>query len=319
MGLGTYNVFYLLIALRYYTLYDLRYTLHAIRYTIMSTYKTEGIIIKRENFGEASLVLNVYTKEYGKLRAVARSARKAKGKLKGHLELFLDVELILAHGKNIDTIASSFTVENFSNLKNNLELSFGAYYILELVDRMTTENYKDEKVFYLLKKVFLLLDKLASVETRHCLVFVEYYLTILLFQIHLLNLAGFSPELNKCVVCSKPIKSGKNYFSFFLGGVVGNECVSQKEAERPIGRSASCVLISDNTIKLLRLFQFNGGDTKEYNTRLNKNFKIIDKLKVDEKLVLNAIFLMNKFIEFNIDKKIKGIEFFRDLGIMKES
>ncbi len=283
----------------------------------MSTYKIEGIIIKREDFGEASLVLNIYTKEYGKLRVVARSAKKAKGKLKGHLELFLDVEMILAYGKNIDTITSSVTNENFSNLRNNLEFSFGAYYIVELVDKMTTEEHRDERIFYLLKKVFLFLDKLASVETRHCLVSVEYYLTILLFQIHLLSLAGFSPELNKCVVCGKPIKSGKNYFNFFKGGVVGSECVSRPDTKCPIGHLVNDVLISDNTIKLLRLFQFNSGDAKEYNLHLNKNFKIIDKLKVDEKLVLNAIFLMNKFIEFNIDKKIKGIEFFLEFRYNK--
>jgi len=63
----------------------------------MSTYKTEGIIIKRNNFLEASLILDIYTKDYGKVEAVARSARKVKGKLKGHLELFLDTELILVH------------------------------------------------------------------------------------------------------------------------------------------------------------------------------------------------------------------------------
>ncbi|MCK4525636.1 MAG: DNA repair protein RecO, partial [Candidatus Andersenbacteria bacterium] len=279
------------------------------------------------NFLEASLILNVYTRDYGKVEAVARSARKVKGKLKGHLELFLDTELILAHGKNIDTITSSFTINSFSNLRNNLEVSYGAYYILELVDRMTVEKHQDERIFYLLKRVLLFLDNVANKElslrgaerrsnpvtTReefshgiavspcgtprndiNCL--------ILFFQINLLNLTGFLPELNKCVFCGKPIKSGGNYFNFSMGGVAESECAS---------KDIKSILISDNAIKLFRLFQFKSNDVKEYNLHLKKSFEIIKKLKADRKLVLNSVFLMNKFIEFNIERKIKGVDFLK--------
>ena len=265
----------------------------------MSTYKTEGIIIKRNNFLEASLILDIYTRDYGKVEAVARSARKVKGKLKGHLELFLDTELILARGKNIDTITSSLTIESFSNLRNNLEISYGAYYILELVDKTTIEGHQDERVFYLLKRALLFLDDIATGETRQCLISTT---AILFFQTNLLNLTGFSPELNKCVFCGKLIKPEKNYFSFSLGGVVDKECFL---------KNTKTILIDNSTIKLLRLFQFKGGDIKEYNSYLDKYFKIIKKIKVDEKLVLNSIFLMNKFIEFNIERKVKGVDFLR--------
>ena len=267
----------------------------------MSTYKTEGIIIKRNNFLEASLILDIYTRDYGKVEAVARSARKAKGKLKGHLELFLDTELILARGKNIDTITSSLTIESFSNLRNNLEISYRAYYILELVDKMTAEGHQDERVFYLLKRALSFLDDIATGETRQCLISTT---AILFFQTNLLNLTGFSPELNKCVFCRKPIISGKNYFSFSMGGIMGSECVS---------KNVKSVPISDNTIRLLRLFQFKGNSLKEYNSHLDKCFEIIGKLKVDEKLLLNSVFLMNEFIEFNVERKIKGVDFLRGL------
>ncbi len=285
----------------------------------MSTYKTQGIIIKRNNFLEASLILDIWTKDYGKVEAVARSARKVKGKLKGHLELFLDTDLVLAYGKNIDTITSSVTIESFSNLRNNLEISFGAYYILELVDKMTIEGHQDERVFYLLKRALLFLDKFvgSNAENNYN---IEYHLIILFFQINLLNLTGFSPELNKCIFCSKPINSGKNYFSFSMGGIVGSECALLKKSasDLHVGSTAlkgqwsqHSIPISNNTIKLLRLFQFKGGDVDEYNKHLDKCFEIIKKLKVDKKLVLNSIFLMNKFIEFNIERKIKGVNFLR--------
>ncbi|MCK5084912.1 MAG: DNA repair protein RecO [Candidatus Pacebacteria bacterium] len=320
----------------------------------MSTYKTEGIIIKRNNFLESSLILNIWTKDYGKVEAVARSARKAKGKLKGHLELFLDTELILAHGKNLDTITSSLATESFLNLRDDLEFSFAAYYILELVDRLTAEGHQDEKIFCLLKEVLLFLDDIVkdlslqgaerqSNPVTTCKEFNygiasslnypldnftprnDLNLLILLFQTNLLNLTGFSPELNKCVLCGEPIKAGKNYFDFSRGGVLGSECSAIKFSKSLTGRCESSFIsnadaregsrlsafISDNAIKLLRLFQFKGGDVKEYNSHLNKCFEIIVKLKVDEKLILDSVFLMNRFIEFNVEKKIKGIDFLR--------
>ena len=85
-----------------------------------------------------------------------------------------------------------------------------------------------------------------------------------------------------------------------MGGVVGSECGS---------KDIKSVSISDNAIKLLRLFQFNRNSLKEYNSHLNKCFEIISKLKIDEELVLNSVFLMNRFIEFNVERKIKGVDF----------
>ncbi|MBU4580343.1 DNA repair protein RecO C-terminal domain-containing protein, partial [Patescibacteria group bacterium] len=125
----------------------------------------------------------------------------------------------------------------------------------------------------------------------------KYYPSILIFQIQLLNLSGFSPELDKCVVCSKPIKPGENYFSLKLGGVAGKECAF---------KIPETVLISDNAIKLMRLFQFKGNNKlgnknsppdkgaclsgrQGWGVRdkfyLNKCFETIRKLKADKKLV----------------------------------
>lgn len=269
----------------------------------MSTYKTEGIIIKRSNFGESSLLLDIYTKDYGKVEAVARSARKAKGKLKGHLELFLNVDLILAHGRNIDTITSSLAIESFSYLRNNLEFSFGAYYISELADKIMLEGHKDEQIFCLLKEVFLFLNELANIKIKYHHASVvknkkRYCLAILMFQMHILDLAGFSPELSKCVFCSKCITPQKNYFSFNFGGVEEEECASRDPLSVPI---------SNDSIKLLRLFQMKRNDYKNYKMFVSRCFDVLKKLNVDEKLVSNCVFLMNKFIEFNTDRKIRAI------------
>lgn len=267
----------------------------------MSTYKTEGIIIKRINFGESSLMLNIYTKDHGKIEAVARSARKAKGKLKGHLELFLHADMIFADGKNIDTITSSMTVEPFFNLRKNLKLLFSSYFIIELADKITEERYKDIRMFNLLRRIFYFFDELGEQDPK-----INYdlklKLAILLYQIHIADLSGFSSHLDKCVYCSKKILPDDNYFSFSFGGIMDGGCVSN---------DSDAALVSDNMIKVMRLFQFKGRSIGDYDLHLKKCFEDLNKLKIDEKLVSKAIFLMNKFIEFNIDRKIKGVDFLR--------
>ncbi len=267
----------------------------------MSTYKTAGIIIKRSNFGESSLILNIYTKDYGKIEAVARSARKSKGKLKGHLELFLQTDLIFADGKNLDTITSSMATETFFNLRKNLKLLFSSHFIVELADKITELQYKDIRMFNLLSRTFYFFDELGE-EDRGINYDLKLKLGILLYQIHVADLPGFSSHLDKCVFCSKKIVPNDNYFSFSFGGIMDRDCaLNDPEA----------ILVSDNMIKIMRFFQFKGRSADDYNLHLNKCFKDLNKLKIDEKWVSKAIFLMNKFIEFNIDRKIKGIDFLR--------
>lgn len=262
----------------------------------MSTYKSQGIIIKRSNFGESSLILNVYTKDYGKVEAVARSARKPKGKLKGHLELFLLSDFIFAYGKSIDRIANSFSLENYENVKNNLNISFGAYYILELTDRVTENGYKNERMYYLFKETMDFLNSLCPDDA------LKYYLAIIQYQINMMQLSGFFPEINKCVVCKEDIALEENVFSFSYGGVVQKKCVCNDD---------SVIDIDNDAIKIMRLLQIGERDVNIYRNNIKNNIKIISKLKVKKKTIFQLIRLMNKFIENNIERKINSVDFLR--------
>ncbi|MCK5476063.1 MAG: DNA repair protein RecO [Candidatus Pacebacteria bacterium] len=262
----------------------------------MSTYRTQGIIIRRSNFGESSLILNVYTKDYGKIEAVARSARKPKGKLKGHLELFLLSDFIFAYGKSIDRIANSFSLENYENVKNNLNISFGAYYISELTDRVTENGYKNERMYYLFKETMDFLNSLCVDDA------LKYYLAIIQYQINVMQLSGFFPEINKCVICKEDITLEENAFSFSYGGVAGKKCVCNDD---------SAIDIDNDAIKIMRLLQIDKRDANIYRNNIKNNIKIISKLKVKKKTIFQLIRLMNKFIENNIERKINSVVFLR--------
>lgn len=124
----------------------------------MHSFKTEGIILKRNNFGEADRILTIYTKGRGKIRAIAKGVRKIISRKAGSLELFNHSAIFLAKGKNLDIISEVQTINSFRRWRKNL-LSVGlAYYLCELVDKLTPDEQENRSVFNLLRDY---LDKIG--------------------------------------------------------------------------------------------------------------------------------------------------------------
>lgn len=280
----------------------------------MSTYKSEGIIIRRHNFGESSLILDFYTKEHGKVEAVARSARKLRGKLKGHLELFLCTDLVFARARNIDKTTSSYTLKSFPNLRKNLRTSSIAYYFSELVEKMTIAGHRDERVYHLLKKSLDLLDEHSGFHLSGCYGNTpaaghayadELDLLVVFFQINMLDLAGYSAQFRKCVHCLSDLSPGKNSFSHSLGGVICSSCVPA---------DPYAIFLNDDAIKLMRMLQFRGSnDAGEYLAHLKDSTSSLRKIKIEAGKAAETDRIMNDFIEFNIERKIKSIDLIRIL------
>lgn len=116
----------------------------------MPSYKTEGVILKRTNYGEADRILTIYTKHYGKIKAIAKGVRKITSRKGGNLELFNHCVLFLAEGRNLDIITEVQVVNSFRQLLGDLKKIADAFYIVELVDSLTPYGQSERPVFYLL-------------------------------------------------------------------------------------------------------------------------------------------------------------------------
>ncbi len=103
------------------------------------TYQTEAIVIKKTKLGEADSILTLYTPHLGKIQGFAKSLRKPRSKLAGHLELLTHSQVSLARGRNLDTITGSQTINSFLPLKSDLWLTSCALYTTELVNQFTAE------------------------------------------------------------------------------------------------------------------------------------------------------------------------------------
>lgn len=260
----------------------------------MSTYRTEGIILRRSDFGEANLLLHIYSRDCGKIEAVGKSARKAKGKLKGHLEPFLYADFMFVRGKKMDTIANSVVLDPYLNLRGAFDPILTASTIVEIADRMTVEGYHDERVFDLLLGSLTFLDREAGEEKKNL------WLLILFFEVNLLALSGFAPQADKCVFCSEKMAPGKNYFSFALGGVLDAVCGA---------KIPDAIFVDDDAIRLLRFLAINP-DVGDYKKAIGEKLVCLRKLNVKNDALFRAALLMKNFIEFNIDRKINSFDTF---------
>ncbi len=117
-------------------------------------YKTQGIVIRKNNLNDLDRLLTIYTKDYGKILVKAKSVRKNQAKLKGHLELFLLTHLMIAPGKGFDIITGAETLENFSWLRKDLSSLAGAYYLSEITDKLIAGPERDANIWNLLLDSF---------------------------------------------------------------------------------------------------------------------------------------------------------------------
>lgn len=110
-------------------------------------YKTEAVILKRINFGEADRILSVFTKNHGKIRCIAKGVRRPTSRKAASIELFKRTSLFLAKGKNLDIVTQAEVIESFSGIRENLKVTKAAYHAVELVDLLTAENQENRPVF----------------------------------------------------------------------------------------------------------------------------------------------------------------------------
>jgi DNA repair protein RecO (recombination protein O) len=117
------------------------------------SFRVEAVIIRHSDYGEADRLLTLYSRQQGKLRALAKGARKVTSRKAGHLEPFTHVSLQLARSRDLPIVTQAETLEAFLSLRKDLILTGHASYILELVDRFTYIDETDNSsIFKLVSK-----------------------------------------------------------------------------------------------------------------------------------------------------------------------
>lgn len=197
-------------------------------------YKTQAIVLRSMELGEADRVLTVLTPRLGKLRVIAKGVRRPRSRLGGGLEPMSDVQLVLAIGRTFDVVTGAALEDPHLGLRNDLHSTAAAWYVVELADRFCETSADSFEAFVLLAQALSALDAPGSEVSRE--------LVARWFELHLLDGMGFRPELASCLECGATIEPEGNAFSPVAGGVLCPTCGHTALGARPLGADALKVM-----------------------------------------------------------------------------
>lgn len=223
-------------------------------------------------------MLTLLTPERGKLRVVAKGIRKPRSRKAGHLELFTRASLLVAAGRDLDLITQAQAVETYRPLREDLVRGAYAAYAVELLDRFTPEHQEAGEVYDLLANMlgWLCAASDPALPARY-------------YELRLLALAGFQPELRRCVLGGETIVAEAQYFSVPQGGAVCARC----------GRGQPGLLsISLEALKYLRYFQV-------------QPYSRVAGLKLDPGLLAEMERVLQRYIVYLLERQLKSVEFLK--------
>jgi DNA repair protein RecO (recombination protein O) len=204
----------------------------------MPVYKAEAIVLRQQTLGESDRIITLFTREYGKVRAVARGVRRSVSRLAGRIEPFTHARLLLARGRSLDIIAQAEIVRAFAGVRGDLLRGAYAAYVVELVDRGVPERDRHEDIFGLIMDVLDDLERAREDDTE---------IASLKFAVRLAGLLGYQPETAACVECGRRLprmRGGGEAWAFSpqSGGALCPDCRPQdgEAVSVSVGVLAAC-------------------------------------------------------------------------------
>lgn len=175
----------------------------------MQTVKDKAIILRRKPMGEADLMLTLYTEKNGKVRVIAKGARKITSKLLGYTELFTLISCQINFRSSIPIISQISHEKLFDGVGLNKELYSHLHIVAELVDRGCEDHETNATLFYVLE------------ESMNRLVQSDHPLVVPSILLRVSTILGFAPQLTLCAYCGEPIETPEAIgWSNLHGGMV---------------------------------------------------------------------------------------------------
>jgi DNA repair protein RecO (recombination protein O) len=200
-------------------------------------YRTEGFILRKNDLREADQVFTVFTKDFGKIKILARAIRKIKSKLRSGADLFYLSGLEFIQGKAYKTLTDATALNKFRDIKRDLNKLGTIQQIADSLDNLVHEE-EDKDIWNLLNEALGRLN--------------DYQLIYHYFLWNLFSILGYQINLYHCVVCQKRLSPSKLYFSPDQGGILCSDCSDRAEEKEEV---------SPNVIKTLRLLLKKDWDT----------------------------------------------------------
>ncbi len=244
----------------------------------------EAVILRYRNFKEADRILTLFTPDLGKVDALARGVRKTRSHKTGHVEPFMYVALVLRRSKWLPEVSEAQIRAAFPQCRSSLESLTHASYVCELVDALThpeEDARLNASLFHLLHATLSYLNE----EPMQASILLRW------FDLKMLVLTGFQPELFHCVHCGAPAQPEATVFSLADGGILCRDCRATV---------SGTISLSLDAFKVLRHM-------------LRYDWARVRTARIGASALQTVTHLLERYIGFTLERQMKSVRFARHL------
>jgi DNA repair protein RecO (recombination protein O) len=186
----------------------------------MSSEKATAIVLKVVEFSETSSIVTLFTREFGKIHALAKGARRPKGPFESALDLLGQCQVVFLRKSSgaLDLLTEAKLQRHFRPSGRDLSCLYAGYYVAELLTELTDDYDPHAPLFDLADQVLQELARGGNVS-----------MLVLRFELAALAILGHLPSLDTCVECGSPVPhTDRVAFGMLAGGVLCANCKSGK-------------------------------------------------------------------------------------------
>jgi DNA repair protein RecO (recombination protein O) len=244
----------------------------------VTTYRDSAVVLRKLDYGEADRIFTLLTRDHGKVGAIAKGVRRVNSKLAAALELYAQVDVLLAHGRNLDVVAEAHRTADTPRMDADLERTSRAALVAELAERICEDRHPLDGLFELTAGA---LDGVAlDPEPRRAAAW---------FLARALDLMGYAPQLSNCVRCDRPLTPDPAPFDAASGGFL---CSSCSDPATP--------LVGVTAIKVLRVMFARDG-------------ALFSRLKLEAGIMDEVEDVLTDQLEYHLDRRLNSLRFLRRL------
>jgi len=246
----------------------------------MPLFNTPAVIIRSMDFSESDKLVTFFTQKCGKIKGIAKGAKRSKKRFSGTLELFslVNLQFFEKSTSDLTRIDHCDLIKAFSEIRRDIKKVGYASYFMELIDEIVGEKEKNSELFEPLVTLLSVLNGNKK--------FSEGIVRI--FEIRFLSILGYQPNLNSCTLCRNVFQNeAQVWFSPSQGGAICHKC----------------------SPGLTDVYSVSRGTLKILNRGREISLDKIDRLAFSQQALSESKEILSKFIRFHLNKDLKSLRF----------
>ena len=180
----------------------------------MALKESEAIVLRTYPFRESDLLVTLFTRAQGKVRGVARAAKKSKRRFGGALEPMTYVRAFydVRERTELARLDACEVLESPLATEVNYPRAVALGHIAELLDELLPDHEANDAIFRLTLSILHVLQQVKNSS--------DIWMPVTYFDLWLTRLVGFLPELSECIVCGRDLNGSRAYFHALADGLM---------------------------------------------------------------------------------------------------